>query len=564
MKKIFQQAMVILSKKDKLRFILLIFLSFILMLFESIGVAIIIPYLNIIVNGDLKFEFLNQLVSSLSQNQLIFFSSLILIIFFVVKNLYIILFNYYQLNFRVNLNKRLASDLLRNYLYMPYNLYFKKNSSEMIREITGSCSDFCNLIVACISILKDILIIFGIFLLIVYLQGIGLFFTLFIFFIACIVFYVSIKKKFKEWGEKRHFFSGEGIKYLIQSLSSPKDIRIFGKQSYFLNIFDNINHKIIYYNFLRDLTSTIPRNIFEIFGIIFITYFLIKELSIYEFEEVIITISVLLVAFLKILPSITSVVLLLSSLKNGQKATSYVYRDLHINIDEEDVKNNENIIFEKNIEFKNINFSFDELKKEKLFNNLNFKINKNDKILIYGDSGAGKSTLVNLLLGLLKPQNGQILVDGKNINSNLLEFRKKTGYVPQEFLMLDDSVKKNIAFGCKDDEIDEIKLEEAIRRSSLKSFIESLPNKQNEIIGERGISISGGQRQRIAIARALYNNPEILIMDEATSGIDIKTENEILSEVLTLNNNKLTLIVISHNLGLKKYFDRSIDLKNYE
>ena len=115
---------------------------------------------------------------------------------------------------------------------------------------------------------------------------------------------------------------------------------------------------------------------------------------------------------------------------------------MHINIDEEDVKNNENIIFEKNIEFKNINFSFDELKKEKLFNNLNFKINKNDKILIYGDSGAGKSTLVNLLLGLLKPQNGQILVDGKNINSNLLEFRKKTGYVPQEFLMLDDSVKK--------------------------------------------------------------------------------------------------------------------------
>ena len=209
MKKIFQQAMVILSKKDKLRFILLIFLSFILMLFESIGVAIIIPYLNIIVNGDLKFEFLNQLVSSLSQNQLIFFSSLILIIFFVVKNLYIILFNYYQLNFRVNLNKRLASDLLRNYLYMPYNLYFKKNSSEMIREITGSCSDFCNLIVACISILKDILIIFGIFLLIVYLQGIGLFFTLFIFFIACIVFYVSIKKKFKEWGEKRHFFQAK-------------------------------------------------------------------------------------------------------------------------------------------------------------------------------------------------------------------------------------------------------------------------------------------------------------------------------------------------------------------
>ena len=106
---------------------------------------------------------------------------------------------------------------------------------------------------------------------------------------------------------------------------------------------------------------------------------------------------------------------------------------MHINIDEEDVKNNENIIFEKNIEFKNINFSFDELKKEKLFNNLNFKINKNDKILIYGDSGAGKSTLVNLLLGLLKPQNGQILVDGKNINSNLLNLEKKQDMCHKNF-----------------------------------------------------------------------------------------------------------------------------------
>lgn len=565
MKKIFQQAMVILSLKDKLNFLLLVLLSFILMIFESFGVAIIIPYLNIIVNGDLKYDILNEFLSNFSQKELILYSSLMLIIFFMMKNIYIFIFNYFQLKFRIDLNRRLASDLLKKYLYMPYEIYFTKNSSNMIREITGSCADFCNLIVACISILKDILIIFGIFILIVYLQGFGLFINLFIFFIACIIFYISIKKKFKYWGEKRHFFSGQGIKYLIQSLSSPKDIRIFGKQEYFLKIFDQVNHKIIHFNFLRDLTSTIPRNLFEIFGIIFITYFLIKELSVYKFEEVIISVSVLLVAFLKILPSISNVVLLLSSLKNGQKATNYVFDDLHIKVDHNETNYNQTtdkIVFEKYIEFKDISFTFDIKKKENVFNDFNLKIYKNEKILIYGDSGTGKSTLVNMLLGLLKPQKGKILIDGKDIKTDLIGFRKKTGYVPQEFLMLDDTIKKNIAFGCEDHEINEKKMANAIDKSSLEQFINKLPNKMNEIIGEKGISISGGQRKRIAIARALYSDPEILIMDEATSEIDQKTQNEIINEIAKLNN--LTLIVISHDLNLNKYFKRSIDLKNYE
>ena len=150
----------------------------------------------------------------------------------------------------------------------------------------------------------------------------------------------------------------------------------------------------------------------------------------------------------------------------------------------------------------------------------------------------------------------------KDIFFNLKQARKKIGYVPQEFLILNDTIKNNIAFGLYEEEIDEVKLNKAIKNSSLSQFVNDLPNKENQNIGEKGSTLSGGQRQRIAIARALYNEPEILIMDEATSAIDSKTENEIIEDILKIKNSNLTIIVISHNLSLKKFFDKYLELKN--
>ncbi len=533
------------------------------MFFESFGIAIIIPYLNILVKGSVGIEFINQYITPLTQNELVFYSTLFLIIFFVIKNLYIFLFNYFQLKFRTNLNQNLASALVSNYLYMPYKEYFERNSSLMIRNVTSSCSDYCNLIMSSISIINDLLIILGIFILIVFLQGTTIFSVLFVFFIFCFSFYLLIKKRFKIWGEKRHFYSGQSIKYLNQPLSSPKDLKIFRKQNYFLNIFKNVNQKVLYFNFLRDLISTLPRNIFEIFGIIIISLFLIREINLYDFTDAIINLSVLLLGFVKILPSISRMIVQLSILKNGQEVTNEVYRELKINPDSNEiniVKNSKKLEFKEIIEFKNINFSFG---KKVIFENLNLKIKKGEKIIIFGESGSGKSTFVNLLTGILKPTDGEILIDNQNIFNNLTNFRKKIGYVPQEFLMLDDTIKNNIAFGLENHQIDLNKLENSIEKSFLKSYIETLPNKENENIGEKGITISGGQKQRIAIARALYENPEILIMDEPTSAIDSQTENEIISEVLKKNESNITMIVVSHNLNLKKYFDRSIEFKNY-
>ena len=548
----------VISLKEKKIYLSLAILSFILMFLESIGIAILIPYLNIILNGNIKIEFIDQLVKDLNENEKLIYSTVLLVLFFIIKNIFIFGFNYFQLKFGAMLNKRLASDLLYKFLNMPYKVYFKRNSSTMIREITSTCSDFSSLVISSIMIINDLLIILGISILIILLNGLSFFLILITFLFICSSTYFFFKNKFKIWGEKRHFHSGENLKYLMQSLSSPKDLRIYGRQNFFLNTFNDSNKKIIHFNFLRDISMTLPRNIFEVLGIIFLTVFLINEISNNNFEKVIISVSILMISFIKILPAISRLIIQLSALKNGQKAVSDLHQDMKIEI--EDLKNNnENLKFENDISFEKVNFKFD---KKHVIKNFNLKIKKGEKIFLYGKSGSGKTTLINLLMGLIKPDEGKIYIDNKNIFSNLRSLRQKIGYVPQEFLMLDDSIKKNIAFGLSDYEINNQKLNDAIDRASLRQFIDSLPNKENQKIGEKGVTISGGQKQRIAIARALYGDPKLLILDEATSNIDTSTEREIINEVIIKNQSGLTLIVISHNLNLKNLFDRSVELNS--
>jgi len=182
-------------------------------------------------------------------------------------------------------------------------------------------------------------------------------------------------------------------------------------------------------------------------------------------------------------------------------------------------------------------------------------IKKGDFIGIIGETGGGKSTLINLFIGLLKPSEGKVEVDELDINSNLPEWHKKIGYVPQSVYLIDDTIRKNIAFGLLENNIDNDLVKQAVEKASLKRFIDSLPNGLETIVGEKGIRLSGGQQQRIGIARALYRDPEILILDEATSSVDQKTEKKIM-DCIRLLKRKKTLIIITHRLITVKNCDK--------
>ena len=204
--------------------------------------------------------------------------------------------------------------------------------------------------------------------------------------------------------------------------------------------------------------------------------------------------------------------------------------------------------FEKEINFKNIYFKYPK-KNEYVFNKINVKIKSNNIIGLIGESGSGKTTFIDILSGLLKPSKGQILVDGKSIIGKERSWQNNIGYIPQLIFLTDDTIKNNIAFGEKKENIDNLKINKVLSISSLIKFIKNLPMKLNYKVGEYGNRISGGQRQRIGIARALYNNPKILIMDEATSALDFKTEKEIMKSIYLMKGKK-TIIISSHNKNI--------------
>ena len=215
---------------------------------------------------------------------------------------------------------------------------------------------------------------------------------------------------------------------------------------------------------------------------------------------------------------------------------------------------NQPIKFQRQINVKNLCFSYP-TRKEFSLSEISITIKKGESIGIIGKTGSGKSTMINLLIGLLKPSKGKVEVDGLNILSNLSEWYKKIGYVPQSIYLMDDTIKKNIAFGLLDDDINEALIKQAVEKASLNTLLNSLPNGLDTIVGERGIGLSGGQQQRIGIARALYRDPEILILDEATSSLDNSTEKQIMDSIELLKR-KITLLTVTHRLSTVNKCDK--------
>jgi ABC-type bacteriocin/lantibiotic exporter with double-glycine peptidase domain len=265
---------------------------------------------------------------------------------------------------------------------------------------------------------------------------------------------------------------------------------------------------------------------------------------------------VFVAAAFRLIPSANRIIGSIQQIKVAEPIVELLYREFNEINNEIPThnKNPNNLVFKNKINLKNISFSYNNSEEYEI-NNIDITINVGDFIGIIGKSGSGKSTIVDLILGLLTPQKGQIDIDGMLLNDeNYPDFRKLIGYVPQVIYLTDSSLKSNIAFGLKDEDIDHVALQKAIVLSHLSELVESLPNGIETFVGERGVRLSGGQRQRIGIARALYNNPQILILDEATSALDNNTENEIMNAVNQLHGNK-TIIIIAHRFTTIKNCD---------
>lgn len=567
-----KEALFFLRKFGYVNLFTLLFLIILYSIFEVISIASIFPLLKFLINPDfidsIKIEFIREILNNISLNSKIYFTLFFFVFLFFLRSILGFIKTWFNSNLFYKLQIKWSDQLLKNYLTKPYLFHKSKNSSVLIRNVYEEIMRMMNAcLIPLIFIISDLILLVPIVGLLLYLN-----FEYVIIISVSIIFISLITLKFispllKKWGKLRTYHSALKYKSLIQSLNNAKDIILTKKQIYFTNLFTNENKIVSKANRNHTIVSTIPKIALEFFLLIaLISFIAISILNKIPLDEVIPLAGVFFAAALRLAPISNNILKHRQLYIFGKPTLELMYREYkNINISSKKFKKNINIKkinFSNHILLKKISFFYkDRNQKNMLFKNISLKINKGDFIGIKGESGSGKSTLMDIMLGLIDPITGKIYVDNYDIKSNKILWQNTVSHIPQEIILLDESVKNNIALGEESAEINKKRLNDAIQKSRLDDFIKKLPKKTNTIVGERGSKISGGERQRIGIARALYRNSEVLFLDETTSNLDKKTEIEFLKSINKIKKEK-TIILISHSDSALKYCDKIYELKN--
>ena len=566
-----QEILFFLKKIGFLNLLKLLFLIIIYSLLEVVSIASIFPLLKILVDPDfvdiIQIDLLRQFLKDVSMNQRILIILLFFVFLFFLRSMIGLYKTWFNSNLFYKLQVSWSDELLKKYLYKPYLFHKSQNSSILIRNIYEEVIRVMNTcIVPTIFIISDFILLTPIVILLILVNyEFVIYISLAIIFIS-LVMLMFISPLLKKWGEQRTYHSALKYKSLIQSLNNIKDIILTKKQFYFTNLFTNENTIVAKANRNHKLLSTVPKIILELFLLISLVSFIaINAINQNSLEEIIPVAGVFFAAAIRLMPVSTNILKNLQLYKYGKPSLELMHKEFKNNkYHNQNIKTQiqtKEISFTKHISLKDISFFYEgRNKKEMIFSDINLKINKGDFVGIKGKSGSGKSTLMDIMLGLIEPTKGKVLIDNIDLSKNKISWQNVISHIPQEIVLIDESVKNNIALGVEPIEIDKEILNNAIKKSRLNDFVKKLPKRSNTIVGERGSKISGGERQRIGIARALYRNSEVFFLDETTSNLDKKTEMDFLKGISKIKKDK-TIILISHSDTALKYCDKIYELK---
>lgn len=552
---------------NKIYFIFL--LMFLIICLEVTGISLVIPFLSTIENADYliekknnfnfpgNFDFLNILFEPK-------FFFIFLIIFYIFKNFiqgFLILI---KTNFIFSIQKSLSSKLFKNYINKNFYFHLNKNSAILIRNVTDEVGAFVqNFLVSLLDLLLECFVFFSIFVLLFLIEPFGAGLITLLFSFVGILFYSFFKNKIQKLGQERQFHDGEKLKRLFQSFRAIKEVKILNIENELINQFNHNNFKSLDIGSKRAFYLQLPKLIFEIFAIgSLVTLVFISMINQEGSRSLIPIIGVFTAAAFRMVPSINRIVSSLQNIKFSYPSIKVIKNEI-FDVRNLDKKSNElirNKFHFKKFEFKDIEFKY-EKNESSILKNVNLEINKGEKIGIIGRSGAGKTTLVDIILGLLNQTNGVKLLNGISIDKNIQNWQKIISYVPQDVLLIDDTIRSNIAFGIKEQQIDDNKIHNALRNAQLSDLINNREKGIYTNLGESGLKISGGQRQRVGIARALYSEPEIIVFDEATNSLDEITEKQIFKEI-EQNLNEKTIIMITHRENSLRFFDKIYEIKD--
>ncbi len=570
--RMYRQLVQILNGKQKRQAVIVALFAIISALLETLGVSVIIPFILMMLQPKqlMNNQYVKKILGVLGITEVyhvLLVTALMIVVIYVLKNAFILWFNFVQLNFRNRLERDLSILMLRSYIYKPYSFFLNVNSAEIMRGITGDTAgvatvvdSYCSLFnegITCILI-GVVLIIMNPCLAICLLLLAG---------ITALIMVLGLRKKISECGVECRQAFAKRYQHAYQAISGIKEINVMKRQDNFLKYFDDASQFACRYNTKYLWVAKLPSRVIEtifISGLIVLVLFSMKTID--NTVMLVAQFGTLAMASVRILPSISNIANAMNTLVYQRPALESAYENIvgqRLQIQLAEQRDVEKI--ERKAEFNN-HISIDHIrwKYEKglpdVLKDLCMDIKPGEAIGLIGESGAGKTTLVDIILGLFEPQEGTIKVDNKDIFDIHTGWHKIIGYVPQNVFLIDDTVRNNILFGIDDEEVDETRVWRAIEQAQLKTFVEKLPQGLETILGERGVKISGGQRQRIAIARALYYDPEILVLDEATSALDNETESAIMEAINTLQGEK-TLIIVAHRLSTIANCEKVYEIK---
>lgn len=494
----------------------------------------------------------------------VIFCSAFIVVAYVVKTVYIIMQNNMTYKFIYFGHKELSCKVMNSYLEQDYFFHVKNNSADLIRNVYNDTNMFYVAVLNVIQLVSELCTItaIGIYLFVkdgLLTLGIGLIVGSFTFF-----FMRFYKNRLKHMGEEYRRLYAALVKCMQQSFGGIKEIKIANREKFFGDEFDSINYDLAKNQKDNALLNSIPKPVMEAacigsLMIIVIIKACLGGISI-AFAT---TLGVFAMGAMRLLPSVNKISAYISTLLYSRAFVDSVYTERQRMLAISKRKSEENtvsdITFDKEISVEELSFTYEE-GVDNVINDASFKIEKNTSVAFIGPSGAGKTTMVDIMLGVLKPQKGCVRVDGSNIADCMDAWHKKVGYIPQNIYLMDESLRRNIAFGVPEDEIDDEKVWRVIREAQLENVVKEMDDGLDTVIGEMGVRLSGGQRQRIGIARALYREPEVLVLDEATSALDTETERAVMEAIDSLHG-RMTLIIIAHRLSTIKNCDIVYEVK---
>ena len=550
------------------KILIIILFSILTTCMEMIGIGSVIPLLTSLSADNNIFEkvnFINFNFNFDNNNSIYFFLSIVISVF-IIKNIFVYFFNLYQAKYLFSFYNFLMKEFLNIYLKQPYDFHLNRNSAILMRNIRKETSGFINGLKNILIIINETLILIAIIFFLLYFNYQITIILIALVSIVAFLFNKIISKKSIDYGKIHQFHDGKLNQTLHESFGSLKDIYLYNRSDNFLQRFighAEISKKVGIYT---SIISSLPRHWLEIIFIISLTSIVLySSYVLNDLNSALPLAGLFAISGIRLMPAVNKIIGSYQQINLSKASITLVYEELKLKkniLVEKTEKFNEKKNEFKSLLIKNLSFKYSNIDKF-IFENVNFEIKKNSLIGFVGASGSGKTTLIDCLLGLLPPTSGKILFNNQNIYNDLKNWQSNIGYVPQNIYLMDASIQENIAIGINKRFIDIDRINLSLKLSNLDEFIKSLPDGLSTNVGEKGVKISGGQRQRIGIARALYNNPQILVLDEATNALDTATEETFLNLINELKNQQnLTVVMITHRISTLNICNKIYKIEN--